>query len=80
MGMALKMSVEVDLEDERKAECVARALAEDMKKHARSETQIKSEGSLVNFNFKARDKTALRASFNSNLRLFESCVNVIEKR
>ena len=70
------LSMEIDLQEEKKAKALVNALSGGKPK--RSKVTLRSNGSKLLMDVKAEDDVALRSVVNSHLRLADACLKIIE--
>lgn len=73
----MRMTIEIDTQEEKKARAVAQALAEDAKPK-RGKVKFTGKGTRLVLDFDCEDKVALRAAVNSSLRLTDACLSIIQ--
>lgn len=72
----MKMEMEINLLEEKKARAIAKAL--EGGKHKRSKVELGTKGTCLAVCVKAEDAVALRSAVNSYLRLIDACLKITE--
>lgn len=72
----MRMQIEIDTGETKKAKAVMKSLAADSKPK-RGSVKFATKGSKLSMDIKCDDKVAMRAAVNSNLRVADACLSVI---
>ncbi|MCK4327577.1 MAG: hypothetical protein KAW41_03805 [Candidatus Diapherotrites archaeon] len=72
----MRLEIEVDTGEEKKARAIAKALAADAKPK-RGTIAFAPQGKKIRIDIHGDDNVAIRASANSSLRLLDACLSVM---